>query len=419
MNVSRAPVLLLVALAAAFLISPAAAADSLPLGAEGRLTGDLVATSVCGYLLGTNDLTLDEVSDAAYVYAVWGGEPKTVTDMTGRKMTLYRPVERIITNNPDNSRLVIAYGDGHLLVGSDECTIDSGCVCPMTADGEIFCEECWEGVTPGGLENLALTNDRYTPNYEQMVSLKPDLVFLWMSWEDQADDMVERVGAPVFVAGPDFTYESVTDHTLAVGEALSKEGEAEELVAFMNSKIRMVTDITDAIPEDEKVRVYFAPRGAKKGFYDAKEGRDFTRTYNTYFPLDMAGGVNVAEDCADGNVNVAIEQIIAWNPDVILVSCSTPDDAGVDFILAAPELQSIKAIQEGRVYNVFYPHCRGRPQDRNLLNVLYMARILYPDKFADLDMEQEGNEIMTAFLGVDGVYSAYADYLTFPRDQQI
>jgi len=34
-------------------------------------------------------------------------------------------------------------------------------------------------------------------------------------------------------------------------------------------------------------------------------------------------------------------------------------------------------------------------------------------------MEKEGNEIMAAFLGVDGVYSEYADYLEFPRDQQI
>lgn len=419
MNVSRIGIVLLVALAAAILISPVAAADSLPLGAEGKLTGDLVGTSVCGYLLGTNDLTLDEVSDAAYVYAVWGGKPKTVTDMTGRTVTLYRPVERIIANNPDNSRLVIAYGDGDLLVGSDECTIDSGCVCPMTADGQLICEECWEEATSGGLNNLPLTNDRFTPNHEQMVALRPDLIFLWMSWEDQADDMEERVGAPVFVAGPEYRYETMKDHVRAVGEVLSKEGEAEDLIAFMDSKVKLVTDVTDTIPDDEKVRVYFAPRGAVQGFYDAKEGRDFTRTDNKYDPLTLAGGMNVAKDCADGNVNVAIEQIIAWNPDVIFVACSTPEDAGVDFILEAPELQSVKAIKEGRVYNVFYPNCRGTPHDKNLLNVLYMAKILYPDKFADLDLEKEGNEIMGAFLGIDGVYSAYADYLKFPGDQQI
>ena len=422
MNAPRIGIVLVVALAMAALILPAAAADSLPLGAKGKLTGDLVGKSVCGYMLGTNDLTLDEVSDAAYVYAVWGGEPKTVTDMVGRTVTLYRPAERIITDNPDNVRMVIALGAGHLLLGADKST-SSSCICPKTGDGEIICKECWDGVVPGGLDNLPVTGTggpQFIPNYEQMVSLRPDLLFLPTFEGEKADDMQERVGAPVFTGGPDVTYESVTGHTRAVGAVLSREREAEDLIAFMDSKVKRVTDITDTIPESEKPRVYFAPRGAAKGFYDPKMGRDATRTTNTYYPLSMAGGINVAKDCADGNVNVALEQLIAWNPDVILVACSAPENiAGVDFILEAPELQSIKAIQERRVYNVFYPYCCGSPHDKNLLNVFYMARILHPDKFADIDMEKEGNEVMTAFLGVDGVYSAYADYLKFPRDQQV
>ncbi|NLM30508.1 MAG: hypothetical protein GX216_08830, partial [Methanomicrobiales archaeon] len=62
MNVPRIGIVLLAALAMAILISPATAASSLPLGAKDKLTGDLVGKSVCGYMLGTNDLTLDEVS---------------------------------------------------------------------------------------------------------------------------------------------------------------------------------------------------------------------------------------------------------------------------------------------------------------------------------------------------------------------
>jgi hypothetical protein len=34
-------------------------------------------------------------------------------------------------------------------------------------------------------------------------------------------------------------------------------------------------------------------------------------------------------------------------------------------------------------------------------------------------MEIEGNEIKKAFLGVDGVYTAYSEYLTFPVEQKI
>ncbi|HRW83215.1 MAG TPA: ABC transporter substrate-binding protein, partial [Methanothrix sp.] len=78
--------------------------------------------------------------------------------------------------------------------------------------------------------------------------------------------------------------------------------------------------------------------------------------------------------------------------------------------------QSIAAVQNGNVYNCFYPHCRGRPPDRSLLNMVYMAKVLYPEEFGDVDMEAEGNEIFEAFLGVDGVFTEYADYLVWPRD---
>ncbi len=345
--------------------------------------------------------------------------PRTITDMVGRTVIIEKPIERIITNNADNARAVIALGDGGKLVGSDECTVTTGgCLCPMTADGGYLCESCWNDIIPSGLKDLPVTNDRYTPNLELMTSLKPDLVFLWTSWEDKADDISERVGAPVFIAGPDYTLEGMKNHISAVGKVLGKEQKANELNAFVDEEVKKVTDITKTIPEEEKLKVYFAPRGAMKGFYDAKEGRDFTRTDNSYDPLTLAGGVNVAKDVADGNVNVALEQIIAWNPDVIMIAASSPEDSGVQFILDAPELQSITAIKEGKVYNVFYPNCRGTPHDRNLVNMFYMAKLLYPDKFSSVDIEAEGNAIYKKFLGIDGVFSEYMDYLQFPTTQK-
>lgn len=357
-------------------------------------------------------MTLPVIADDGY--------PRTVTDMAGRTVVIEKPIERIIANNADNARITVALGEGKKLVGVDECTNgdSSGCLCPMASDGKIISDKCWSSITEGNLQDLALTNDRYTPNIELMASLKPDIVFIWSSWEDDADNIAEQVGAPVFVASPDYTINGMKEHISAVGSALGKESEAADLNAFIDKEVKKVTDITGAIPESERKTVYFAPRGAKNGFYDAKEGRDFTRTSNSYDPLTLAGGINVARDAADGAVNVALEQIIAWNPDVIMVACSAPDDSGVDFIIEAPELQSIKAIQDKKVYNVFYPNCRGSPHDTNLINMFYIAKMLYPDKFADLDFEAEGNLIKQKFLGVDGVFSEYMNYLGFPVTQE-
>ena len=147
------------------------------------------------------------------------------------------------------------------------------------------------------------------------------------------------------------------------------------------------------------------------------EGRDFTRSEPKYDPLTIAGGVNVASEVNGSSVNIALEQIIAWDPDYILIANSAAgNNTGLDFIKNCPELASINAVKNGKVYNCFSPHCRGTPPDRNLLNMIYMAKLLHPDEFKDLDIEKEGNEIFKAFLGVDNVFTEYADYLVWPRE---
>ena len=58
----------------------------------------------------------------------------------------------------------------------------------------------------------------------------------------------------------------------------------------------------------------------------------------------------------------------------------------------------------------------GMPQDRNLVNAFYLAKLFHPDKFEDLNVEEEGNEIWGRFLGVEGLFSEYADYTVWMRE---
>lgn len=343
------------------------------------------------------------------------GYPKTITDMAGRVVTIDGPIERIITTNPDNSRTIIALGDGDKIIGTDEATIGS-CICPMDGSEQI-CPSCWDSVCGGGLAEIPLTSTRYEVNYELMTSLDPDVIFETMFWSNRADDMQEKVGAPVVCVGTDFDFNTISGQIELIGEVLDKQDEAEELIAFIDSEVEMVRSVTETLDESEKPTVYFASRGATLGFYDPKEGRDFTRTTNFYEPLEVAGGINVAEESEGDEINVGVEQIIAWGPEYILVSCNGPENKdAVDFIRESPELQSIAAVQNENVYNCFYPHCRGMPMEKSLLNMVYMAKVLHPDEFKDLNLEEEGNKIMKAFLGVDGVFSEYADYLIWPRE---
>ena len=400
-----------------------AAADfrHLPCDADGDmvLTADEVNSAVCSYML-REDRPLKDVKDAAYVCKYWGGEPKTLTDSTGREFTMYRPVSRVVTTNPDNSRIVIAMGELDKLVATDECTVDSS-VLPREK-GTKLCPGAWEQLQiygGGQLDELPVTNTRKEIDYETIAMLKPDLV-LDTRWYDRSELIEERIDCPCCAAGADFVFAGNMEHIRLIAKIFDKEERGEELVNYLQSQIDMVKERTDAVPEEDRPTVYFAPRGAKKGFYDEVEGRDFTRTEAFYEPLNAAGGINVAAGVQGDTVNVAPEQIVAWNPDVIFVAWSwnaSPDEeTGVDFVMETPEMADVTAVKKAQVYSCVYPYSRGTPFDRSMLNMLYMAKCMYPDKFADISMEEYGNELYRQILGVDGLVTDLMDSWVFLKN---
>jgi iron complex transport system substrate-binding protein len=385
----------------------------------GDLDGDLIVSEeeleAAESSYGAGKITAEELAEIEHIHESY---PRTIIDTAGREVKIHKPVERIITREPDTARIVIALGEGDKIVASEQAV--KSCLCPTTFG--VFdqgCLDCYHAILDGRMPDLPETSTRYDIYYELMASLTPDVIIT--SGTTNVQDFENKIGCPVVVAGGDgwiYSRESgIFGMIEVIGDVLEREDEAEELIGFVESKIDMISSVTAGLDDGEKPKVYFAPRGAKLGFYDPKEGRDFTRTFTSYPPLEIAGGRNVAEVAEGYEINVAIEQIIAWNPDYIFVACSTPQDAEViDWIKSSPDLQSIAAVQNGNVYNSVYPHCRGRPADRSLINMIYMAKVLHPEKFQHIDLEEEGNEIFKAFLGVDGVFTEYADYLVWPRE---
>jgi len=355
-------------------------------------------------------ITSEELGKIEHIHENY---PRTITDITGREVTFYKPVERIVTTEPNSCRIVIALGDGDKVIASEQMA--KSCLCP-----DIL--ECYNNILDGRLLDLPEITTSNEINYELIVSLYPDVVITDTSTTD-VQEFENKVGCPCIIAGARdcgwiYSYDDGLYGQIEVlGELLEREDEANEFISFIESEVEMIRSVTETLDESEKPTVYFASRGATKGFYDPTQGRDFTRTQTDYEPIEIAGGINVAKGCEGISINVGIEQIIDWNPDYIILACSSPDSKdAVDFILTSPDLQSIAAVQNGNVYNCFAPHCRGAPPDRSLFNIIYMAKLFHPDKFEDLDLEKEGNEISKAFLGVDGVFTEYADYMVWPRE---
>ena len=319
----------------------------------------------------------------------------TLVDQADRTVTINKPVERVVANSLDGFRMPVQLGAADKLVGMGQRyftgSYDSGYVLL----GVEVHPELKE------LPDIGSWNDL---NLEVVVSLKPDLLFTYTSSQDTADVVQESTGIPaVCMGGSSWTNLKDFEIYRLAGMILGEEERAKELISYSNEKIDELKAVTSKIPDSEKPKVYlmFWPSGGR-----------VTRTPVNYDPLDLAGGINVAKGCVPTTsyaIDVSKEQIIAWNPDIILVHSHFFHQISIeDVVLSDPDFQTINAVKNHRVYYTKGFSCGWDPAT-GITEAFYMAKLCYPDKFKDLDMEKEGNEVLERFYGADGLYTRMRD----------
>ena len=303
-------------------------------------------------------------------------------DQADRTVTVPRPIERIVSPSLDGVRTVVQLGAADKIVGVSDRLVSENVRLPAVVHPELA-----ELPTVG----------HAVINAEMIVSLKPDVVFGSSTY---AESLQENTGIPVVClwAQGSLDFEIYR----LVGNVIGKEERAEELILYASEELDKVIEITSQIPEDEKPRVYM----------------ELYRNFITpiqYDSMELAGGINVAKDCAGiYSVQISEEQFIAWNPDIIMLQrmWTKPGNpyskVQVEDILSNPDYQTINAVKDRRVYHTI-GHSAGWDPATGVVETFYMAKIFHPDEFEDLDMEEEGNEILERFYGVDGLYTEMAE----------
>ena len=112
------------------------------------------------------------------------------------------------------------------------------------------------------------------------------------------------------------------------------------------------------------------------------------KSYNNFY-IDLAGGKNVAADLGMF-VEVGIEQIIAWDPEVILLNGFEAKLSPQD-VYDNPLLADVSAVKNRRVYKMPLGGYRWDPPNQESpLTWLWLSMILHPDKF-DWDLSERIN----------------------------
>jgi len=335
------------------------------------------------------DGKIDE-DDVAQIELIIAGEEDrlVILDMNNRTVTVPMPVERIVSSSRlDSTRTLVQLGAQDKIVG---------CSYPAPS-------RSWSPIRYAApeLEDLPDPGSYNDINVELMASLEPDVIFVVTTVN--ADEIQEKTQVPTIAltSAGDFW---VVDMLRIIGAVTGNDEKARDLIAYSKEKVDEIAKITSEIPAEDKPVVYCCGGGWASGDIICKcDGKQ---------PLiEWAGGLNAAESTS--SIVVSKEQVIKWNPDVILVHAG--NSADIETILSDPALQTINAVKNGRVYFIQIASSGAGVLGAQLAEVGYLAKLFYPDKFEDLDVEKRGNEINEHLYGVDGLYTILAEARGFYR----
>ena len=152
----------------------------------------------------------------------------------------------------------------------------------------------------------------------------------------------------------------------------------------------------EEIPEDKRVKVYWA-MGDKGGNTNARESFQSQA-------LQLLPVVNVADIEANskgGGSEVSMEQILNWDPDVILVD----NPELLAFMQKDSSWQSLRAIKEGRAYlvpSVPYGFLSNPPSVNRLMGLDWLGKLLYPEaKAYDFKIEDQLKNFYQHFYHIE------------------
>jgi iron complex transport system substrate-binding protein len=244
-------------------------------------------------------------------------------------------------------------------------------------------------------------------NPELILTLEPQPQLIFKTFATMGYDPAElqaKTGIPVVVLdvgnlGPQ--RERFYASLRLMGEVAGRSERAEELIAYFDAVIADLAARTAGIPEAGRPSAYL-------GGVAYKGPHGFQSTEPGYPPFAFLGARNLAHEQGGAgkdvsNTNVAKEQIVAWDPDFLFVDLSTlqmgEGAGGLHELRADPAYATLTAVREGRVFGVLPYNWYSQNYESILANAYFIGKVLYPERFADIDPAAKADEIYTFIVG--------------------
>ena len=335
----------------------------------------------CGGTNNSTNNTSDSTSDPSQTEE----GTRTITDSTGRTVTILETVESIVCVNVGALRYTCYMQAQDLVVGVEDY------------EQEPTMSRLYNYVNFDQFSSLPVIGSNGEHYPEAIISANPDVIIMSAAESKDADDLQDKTGIPVVVVpGSDTTLDDNAYETIRLmGEVYGKEDRAEELTNYLDSVKADLETRTADIPDADKPTVYV-------GGVSFKGHHGFEGTEANYGPFVLIHANNLADTTGQsGAFDIDTEQVLAWDPDVIFLDFNGMALINEDYAKNPDFYKGLTAVREGRVYSQISFRSSASNLETALADAYYAATILYPEQFADIDPVEKAGEIFTAMLGTN------------------
>lgn len=313
-------------------------------------------------------------------------ETREITDMAGRKVTVpaAENIESVFSAGPVAAIFLYMVAPDKLLGWNYELN---------DVEKSIILDKYQD------LPNFGMGD---AVNYEAVIAANPTIAINSGKINDamvsDCDALSESLGIPVVAV--DNELNNSAEAFRFMGELLGVEDHAEEIAQYAEQVFTDINALSD-IPEEKKVSVYFG--NGEDSLETAPRGSQHAQI------LDAINAVNVADlELGDGSrVQISAEQLLAWDPDVIVVNGEPKADksgsSAAEDILSNPDYASLKAVQDQKVYgtpNVPFSWVDRPAGPNRLIGMRWFSALIYPE-YIKCDINEEIHKFFDLFYHVD------------------
>lgn len=341
-----------------------------------------------------------------------GPETIEVTDMKGRTVTIPAKVERVVVTFNLEEYFAVAGAEGiDKLVGWSHKYWQGRREDAYSAFTKAFPK----------LKDIPDVGYNGDISIESIISLQPDVVIAsatganYNALEPGFENLRKAGIECVFV---DFHKQTVETHQKSIallGKVLGQEPKAEEIGKYYAAQMQVIADRLKDLKDEDRPRVYM-----EFSLGPGQLGNTWSEQMWGAL-IRQCGGTNIAAGMEGASVDIAPEQVISADPQVIIFACSPRTDVsdnvvlgyGADKDLAIKNIQAYKtragwaelsAVKTGRMGGVYHDLSR---HIFDFAGAQALAKMIQPEIFKDLDPEKNLAEFFDKYMPVklDGVWT--------------